>query len=59
MKNHFQAVKGEPLAVVPATWPNRAVRRAVLYARSLPKEWAVFFADKPQLITLIKTGRLA
>lgn len=59
MKNHFQAVKGEALAVVPSTWPNRAIRRAVRYARALPTEWAVFFADKPQLITLIKTGRLA
>jgi hypothetical protein len=68
MRNHFQATGPVDMGmyktpgvypVVPATWPNRAVRRAVRYRRELPREWAAFFFANPKLKELVRTGRLA
>lgn len=59
MRNPFEASKGVAYPAVPATWPNRAVRRAVRHNRRLPQVWAAFFAMNPKLRDLVRTGRLA
>ena len=57
MKNIFQAVKNTAYPKIPAIWPNRAVRRALRFARTLPTEWAIFFDRRPDLRTLAKALR--
>ena len=59
MINHFQAVSGLSYPTIPATWPNRAVRRAVRNNRTLPTEWVAFFFKFPKLKAFINTGRLS
>lgn len=61
MKNPFQAkaaAANTPAVypVIPATWPNRAVRRAVQYRRVEPTMWAIFFDKFPKLRPFIRTG---
>ena len=57
MKNIFQAVKGSTYPTVPAIWPNRAIRRALRYGKTLPTEWAVFFDQNPEHKVLAKAQR--
>lgn len=59
MKNPFVSIKNVAYAVVPATWPNRAIRRAVLFGKTLPTEWAIFLMDKPDHVKLIRKQALA
>jgi hypothetical protein len=58
MINHFQAVSGLSYPTVPATWPNREIRRAVRNSRPLPTDWVAFFFKFPKLKTFIKTGKM-
>lgn len=68
MNNHFQAlgaIKGRASVhpgvypTVPATWPNRGIRRGVRYGHALPTEWIAHFFKFPHLKTFIKTGVMA
>lgn len=43
---------------VPATWPSRAIRRAVVFGRALPQAWATFFLLNPELKTFIRSNRM-
>ena len=57
MRNNHQAVKNTSYPTIPAIWPNRAVRRALRFARALPTEWGIFFGSRPDLLTLAKAVR--
>jgi hypothetical protein len=61
MRNLNQAIKDQSYPTIPATWPNRAVRRAVQTGREwrLPKVWAVFLAGNMEFRKAIKASRLA
>lgn len=59
MKNPFQTVRGLSYPTVPAMWPNRAVRRALKYGRSLPGTWTQFFAMHPEFRKLVLTNKFA
>lgn len=59
MRNPYEAVKDTAYPTVPATWPNRAVRRAVRHNKPLPQVWTQFFALNPKLRALCKAARLA
>lgn len=50
MKNPFTTY-------VPATWPNRAIRRALRYGKALPTEWSIFFAQNPEMALVAKAQR--
>ena len=52
MKNPFTH-----LSVIPSTWPNRAVRRALRYGRTLPNEWTMFFSQNPEMAKIAKAQR--
>lgn len=50
MKNPFTTV-------VPSTWPNRSIRRALRYGKALPTEWSIFFAANPEMTQVAKAQR--
>lgn len=58
MINPFLAVSGLIYPTIPATWPNRDIRRGVRYNRPLPTDWVAFFFKFPKLKAFIKTGRM-
>lgn len=61
MKNLFQALKNSNYPTVPATWPNRAVRRAVRkgHTSRLPDNWRVFLDLNKDFRAAILQSRLA
>ena len=56
MKNIYQASKAVK-PVIPAIWPNRAIRRALRFGSTLPSQWAVFFDLNPYHRSLAKAQR--
>lgn len=61
-RNSFQAQRGIPGSIaghypaIPATWPNRAVRRAVKQGHNsrVPQDWRSLFALQPQFRAAVK-----
>lgn len=61
-RNSFQAQRGIPgfiasnYPAIPATWPNRAVRRAVKQGRDsrVPEVWRSLFSLQPQFRAAVK-----
>lgn len=64
-KGHFlgagRKVADGSYPTVPATWPNRLVRRAVRKANQhlLPNEWREFLRVRPDFTAAIKASNLA
>jgi hypothetical protein len=51
---HKRIVVPAVYPTVPAIWPNRAIRRALRFGKTIPQQWHVFFEANPEHRALAK-----